>query len=217
MERLGILARRDLTRQLRHDMERFAESFVDRPLRDISARETITELLALLRRHNIRMPGPLAVLLKALVMMEGMGVQLDPELDVFGYARPYVQRAMAEQFAPQAIGAEVARSGRELAEATLELPQQLGDLLQRLNDGELRVQTQERELRRLGAAMVGAANRLAVALVLAALILGIAIVAVAVGVGGWSGVGPTLLLALGVAGALLAALALGVALLRGRE
>jgi ubiquinone biosynthesis protein len=172
MERLGIVARRDLTPRLRHDMERFTGSLVDRPLSEISARETINELLALLRRHNIRMPGPLAMLLKAIVMMEGVGLQLDPTLDVFGLARPYVRQALAEQFAPAALGAQVARGGRELAETALELPQQLGDLLQRINDGELRVQSEEQELRRVAGAITGAANRVAVALVLAALILG---------------------------------------------
>jgi ubiquinone biosynthesis protein len=217
MERLGLVARRDLTPRLRHDMERFSGSLVDRPLSEISARETIDELLALLRRHNIRMPGPLAMLLKAIVMMEGVGLQLDPTLDVFALARPYVRQALAEQFAPAALGAQLARGGRELAETALELPRQLGDLLQRLNDGELRVQSEERELRRVAGALTGAANRLAVAMVLAALIVGVAIVAVAVGVGGWTGILPTVLLVLGIAGAALATLALTVAILRGHE
>lgn len=217
MERLGIVARRDLTPRLRHDMERFTGSLVNRSLSEISARETINELLALLRRHNLRMPGPLAVLLKAIVMMEGVGMQLDPSLDVFALARPYVRQALAEQFSPAALGAQLARSGRELAETTLELPRQLSDLLQRLNDGELRVRSEERELRRVAGALTGAANRLAVALVLAALILGIAIVAVAVGIGGWTGPMPTVLLVLGIAGATIAALALAVAILRGHE
>jgi ubiquinone biosynthesis protein len=217
MERLGIVARRDVTPQLRHDMERFTEGFVDRPLREISARETITELFALLRRHNIRMPGPLAVLLKALMMMEGVGLMLDPELDVFSYARPYVQRAIAEQLSPVTLGAEAWRGGRSLAEATLELPHQLGDLLQRVNDGELRVQTEERELRRLAGAMIGAANRLAVALLLSALLLAFTALAVAMGVGGWTGSGPTVLLLLTGAATVVSGMALIVALLRGRE
>lgn len=217
MERLGIVARRDLTPQLRHDLERFTEGFVDRPLSDISARETINELLALLRRHNIRMPGPLAVLLKALVMMEGVGLQLDPDLDVFSFARPYVQRAMADQFSPRVLGAQALRRGRTFTETILELPEQLSDALYRLNDGELRLQTEERELRRVAGALIGAANRLAVAIVLAALILAVGVVAVAAGVGGWSGPLPTILLVLGGASAALAALALTVALLRGRD
>lgn len=217
MERMGILARRDITPSLRRDLDRFTSGFVDRPLSEISAQETINELLALLRRHHVRLPGPLAMLLKAIVMMEGVGLQLDPDLDVFGIARPYVQRALAEQFSPEAIGRQLLSEGRELGELALELPQQLGDLLQRLNDGELRVETRELELRRLSGALVGAAHRLALALVLAALILGVAAVSIAVGIGGWAGPLPTILLSVGLVGAVLCALALGLALLRGRE
>jgi len=217
MERMGILERRDITPALRRDLERFTGGFVDRPLSDISANETINELLVLLRRHRVRMPGPLALLLKAIVMMEGVGLQLDPDLDVFGIARPYVQRALAEQFSPAAVGRQALGEARELGEVALELPHQLGDLLQRLNDGELRVETRELELRRLAGALVGAANRLAIAVVLAALILGVAAVAIAAGLGGWSGTLPTILLVVGLGGAVLCALVLGLALLRGRE
>jgi ubiquinone biosynthesis protein len=217
LERLEVLSRRAITPVLRRDMEHFTESFVDRPLSDLSARETIGELLALLRRHQIRLPGPLAILLKALVMMEGVGMQLDPGLDVFGIARPYARQALAEQFSPAALGARALGEGRALGEAALELPQQLGTLLQRLNDGELKIQTREQELHRLSGALIGAANRLAVALVLAALLLGVGMVAIAVGLGGWQGGAPTLLLVLGVLGALLCALVLGLTLLRGRE
>ncbi len=217
LERLGLISRRDITPQFRRDLERFIDGFVDRPLRDISARETIDELLSLLRRHSIRMPGPLAVLLKALVMMEGVGLQLDPQLDVFSIARPYVQRALAEGFAPAALVDQAARGARALGEVALELPHQTAELLERLNDGELRVQTEERELRRVAGALVSAANRLAVAIILAALILGVGMVSIAMGLGGWTGALPTLLLTIGIVGAALAAFALLLAILRGHE
>lgn len=217
LERLEVLHRRDVSPALRRDLERFTSGFVDRPLSDLSARETIDELLSLFRRHHIRLPSPLAMLLKALVMMEGVGMQLDPRLDVFGIARPYVQHALAEQFSPSALGAQALSGGRELGQVTLELPHQLSELLQRLNDGELQLETRERELRHVAGALIGAANRLALALVLAALILGVGLLSAAVGLGGWSGSLPTTLLVFGIIGTVVCGLALGLALLRGRE
>jgi ubiquinone biosynthesis protein len=151
------------------------------------------------------------------VMMEGTGLQLDPQLDVFGIARPYAQQAIAEQFAPNLVGARLAEQGRALGEIGLALPKQLSDLLQRLDDGELHIQTRELELQRVSGALIGAANRLAIGLVLAALILGVGLVSVAVGVGGWSGLVPTLLISLGSVGIVILAMLLGLALLRGRE
>jgi ubiquinone biosynthesis protein len=144
-------------------------------------------------------------------------MQLDPDLDVFGIARPYVQRALAEQFSPAALSAQATRTARHLGQVALELPQQLSDTLARLVDGELRLQTREAELRRVAGALIGAANRLALALVLAALILGMGLVAIAVGIGGWSGLVPTLLLGAGGVALVGGLLLLGLALLRGRE
>jgi ubiquinone biosynthesis protein len=217
IERLGLVQRREVTPQLRRDLERFTEGFVDRPLGEISARETVNELLSLLRRHRIRLPGPLALLLKALVMMEGVGLQLDPQLDVFGIARPYVQQALIEGLSPAALGDQALRGARDLGEVALELPNQTAELLQRLNAGELRIQTDERELRRVAGAMIEVANRLALALVLAAMILSVGLVAIAVGVTGWSGILPSLMLITGALAAAILALALGIAMLRPHE
>lgn len=217
MERLDMLSRRDITPTLRRDLQRFTDRLVDRPLSDISARETGEELLALMRRHRLRMPGPLATLLKAIIMMEGIGLQLDPDLDVFAIARPYAQRALSEQVSPEAMRDWFWKHGRALGEATLEIPQQLADALQRLNEGELRIQTREQELQHLAGAVIGAANRLALALVLAALILGLGLIAVAVGVGGWSGTIPVVLSILGTLGVVFVGLWLTITLLRGRD
>lgn len=217
IERLGLVQRREVTPQLRRDLERFTEGLVDRPLGEISARETVNELLSLLRRHHIRMPGPLALLLKALVMMEGVGLQLDPNLDVFGIARPYVQQAIIEGLSPVALGDQALRGARDLSEVAIELPYQAAELIQRLNAGDLRIQTEERELRRVAGAMIEATNRIALALVLAAMILAVGMVAIAVGVTGWSGVLPTMLLITGILTATILALALGIALLRPHE
>ena len=217
LEQLGVLSRRAVTPGLRRDMEHFTDGFVDRSLNDLSARETIGDLLVLLRRHQISLPGPLAMLLKALVMMEGLGRLLDPSLNVFNIARPYVQSALAEQFSPAALGAQAASQARSFGEMSLELPRQLSDLFQQINDGELRVQIRELELHRLSGALIGAANRLALALVLSALILGVGMIAIAIGVGDWQGNAPVLLLSVGSIGVVIGALVLSLALLRGRE
>lgn len=217
LERLDILAWQDINPSLRRDVERLSDRFVDRRLADISLNETIDDLVALLQRHHLRLPAPMASLLKALVMMEGIGIQLDPNLDVFSIARPYAQRAMAEQFAPDAISERLLEQGRALSEATLELPLQLNELVRRLNDGEMHIQTREQEMRRLAGALIGAANRVSVALVFAALVLGMGMLALAVGLGGWSGALPATLWIVGSIGLLINGLLLWFALLRGRD
>lgn len=209
LQRLGLLAPREITGALRRDMQRFIERFVDRPLTEISGQEIAEELLALAQRHRLRMPAPLALLLKAIVMMEGIGVQIDPQLDVFGIARPYVVRAMAELLGPEAVARRALERGRELAETAGMLPRQVSDALQKLNDGELTLRTHETEARRLSSAVGLAGTRLALGLVLLASTVGLGLLGLMMTVGGWAG---TLPAALGVLGGLALATS-GLALL----
>lgn len=211
MERLGMLTPRNMTASVQRDMRRFMDQLVDRPLDEISARETGEELLALAQRHHLRMPAPLALLLKAVVMIEGVGVQIDPQLDVFGIARPYALRALAGLHSPDAVTRRTLERARDLGEVAGAMPRQVSQVLQQLRDGELQIKTQNTELRRVAAALTLASMRLALALVLASFVLGLGMLGIALALG-WGGSLPTTFGVLGVVGAVVTGLALMVSL-----
>lgn len=217
LERLGILQRRAATAALRRDLERFVGTFVGRPLGDISTSDVFAGLTSLLRRHHVVIPGQLATLLKTLVMMEGMGVQLDPRLDIFAMAKPYVEAALKEQLAPARLAQQALGGALELSELAVEIPAQTSAVLQRLLDGQITIQSRELELRRVATALVRAANRIAAGLVLAALMLGVAAIAFLVQTGAWSGMLPTLMLGLGFTVVVIGGMLFVVALLRSHD
>ncbi|HEU5086415.1 MAG TPA: AarF/UbiB family protein, partial [Roseiflexaceae bacterium] len=186
LQRLGMLTVTEITPVLRRDMLRFIDGFVDRPLAELSARETGEALFALVQRHQLHMPAPLALLLKAVIMMEGIGVQIDPDLDVFELARPYALKVLASNTSPQASLQRALLRGRELLDAADSLPR-LPVALQQLTSGELTIQTRELELRRLAAAQATAGARIALAMVLLAATLGLGMLGLVVALTGWSG------------------------------
>jgi ubiquinone biosynthesis protein len=217
LEGMGMLERYNITSGVRRDMQLFIDSMSGQRLSDISAHVIGGEMFAMVRRHKLKMPGPVAVLLKSIIMMEGIGLQLDPNLNVFGVARPYAKQAMLDEFAPNAVRKRLWNRARVTGDTLLELPEQVGYILQRINEGGLRVETNEHQLRGLSRAIISAANYLALSVVLAAIILGLGLVSVSAGIGGWSGPLPTILIVMGTIGALLAALFLALALMRGRD
>ena len=215
LQRLGMLAPRELSSALRRDMLRFMDRFVGRPLEELSARETGEALFALAQRHRLRMPAPLALLLKTVIMMEGTGLLLDPQLDIFAIARPYAARALAELGSPEAAARRALDQAQELGAIAGALPRQVGHVLQQLGDGDLRIQTRDLETRRLANALTIAGTRVALALTLVGFVLGLGLLEIAVGVGGWSGPLPLLLGILGGAAVAITGLALFVSILRG--
>ena len=73
------------------------EPIFDRPLKDISFGKVLLRLFQTSRRFNVEIQPQLVMLQKTLLNIEGLGRQLDPELDLWTTAKPFLERWMNEQ------------------------------------------------------------------------------------------------------------------------
>ena len=73
------------------------EPVFNRPLKDISFGRVLLRLFQTSRRFNIEVQPQLVLLQKTLLNIEGLGRQLDPELDLWVTAKPFLERWMSEQ------------------------------------------------------------------------------------------------------------------------
>ncbi len=69
----------------------------DRPLKDISLGQVLLRLFQTSRRFNVEIQPQLVLLQKTLLNIEGLGRDLDPELDLWSTAKPFLERWMDEQ------------------------------------------------------------------------------------------------------------------------
>ncbi len=60
------------------DLSKVFYNKLDRPISDIALGTLLSEVFAVVRHHHLVLPTQLALLLKTIVMWEGLGVQLDP-------------------------------------------------------------------------------------------------------------------------------------------
>jgi ubiquinone biosynthesis protein len=73
------------------------EPIFDKPLRDVSFGRVLLRLFQTSRRFGIEVQPQLVLLQKTLLNVEGLGLQLDPELDLWKTAKPWLERWMSEQ------------------------------------------------------------------------------------------------------------------------
>jgi ubiquinone biosynthesis protein len=79
------------------------EPIFDKPLKDISFGRVLLRLFQTSRRFNVEIQPQLVLLQKTLLNIEGLGRQLDPELDLWKTARPFLERWMSEQVGWRAL------------------------------------------------------------------------------------------------------------------
>ena len=96
------------------------EPIFDKPLKEISFGKVLLRLFQTSRRFNIEIQPQLVLLQKTLLNIEGLGRDLDPELDLWSTAKPFLERWMSEQVGWRGL---VRRIGDELPFWSETLPQ----------------------------------------------------------------------------------------------
>jgi ubiquinone biosynthesis protein len=161
-------------------LESAIEAFVDQyhgvPLAELHLGQMLADVSAILREHRLGLPSDLALLVKAFVSLEGMGRGLDPGFHMAAEALPLLKRVLRARYQPRALAKRGWAALRQALGTLEQLPGDLSKLLRNARRGRVQVAIELAHLRRVGDQLDRAANRLALALVIAALIIGSSIV-----------------------------------------
>jgi len=102
----------------------------DRPLKDISLGQVLLRLFQTSRRFNVEIQPQLVLLQKTLLNIEGLGRDLDPELDLWSTAKPFLERWMDEQIGWRGFVEQVEREAPRYVHLLPQLPRLIHAALQ---------------------------------------------------------------------------------------
>ena len=147
--------------QLEQAIRATCEPQFDRPLKDISLGQVLMRLFQTSRRFNVEIQPQLVLLQKTLLNVEGLGRELDPELDLWVTAKPFLERWMNEQVGWRALVRRLRDEAPQYAKLLPELPRLLHQRLEQpaRDDRDLLralLREQRRTNRLINAALVAA-------------------------------------------------------------
>ncbi len=116
------------------------EPIFDRPLKEISFGRVLLRLFQTSRRFNVEIQPQLVMLQKTFLNVEGLGRQLDPDLDLWQTAKPYLERWMSEQVGWRGIKKAIEREAPYWAHHLPAVPRLLHQALERPAQADLRPQ-----------------------------------------------------------------------------
>lgn len=147
------------------------EPYFDRPLEEISLGQVLLRLFQTSRRFHVEIQPQLVLLQKTLLNVEGLGRQLDPKLDLWETAKPYLEKWMHDRVGISGIRKKLTIEAGQWAQLLPEFPRLMHASLTKPDHSaavlqELKALRRERQL----------SNRLmATVIVLGAMALGVAL------------------------------------------
>jgi ubiquinone biosynthesis protein len=159
-------------RSLKKGLSDFIDGYFEIPLKEIEVGRMLLEFIDLISTHRIKMHPDLTMLVKVLVIVEGMGRELDPQFDMVGHLRPFLEDALREKHSPGRLLKEMGEAAEAYLGLGRDLPREIREVLNKINRNKFRIDLEHRGLDRFSREMDRSANRLSLSLIIAALIIG---------------------------------------------
>jgi ubiquinone biosynthesis protein len=161
---------------LAYDLSEFVFSYDNLALKDIRVGPLLADVTAVMRENNLALPPDLTLLFKALITLEGLGYQLDPDFHMVDHLTPFVQRVLEARYTPQALAKRARHGLKEMADVLFGLPRDLARLFRQARRGRLRIDLDLKRLDHFGIQLNHAANRLTMGVLTASLVVGSSII-----------------------------------------
>jgi ubiquinone biosynthesis protein len=160
--------RRTLTR----DLERLLQRYAGLGLKEIRIQELMDDVMPVVFEHRLKLPSNFWLLAKTLAMMEGIGLKLAPDFDVFEFSRPYIQRLILSTLKPNSRWiSDTVRRGLSWVDLVDQLPHVGQLVIDRLEKREpITLSLDNRSLDFIDRLV----TRLALSLIIAGMIVGLA-------------------------------------------
>jgi ubiquinone biosynthesis protein len=146
------------------------------PLKDIRVGNVIRQFAGIVREHSIVLPSDLSLMFKALITLEGLGRQYDPDFHIINHLTPLVKSALAERYQPGELVRRSRNAVSEFLNVVGGVPRDLARLLREARRGKTRIDLDLKRLDSFGRQLDRTLDRVTVGIMTASLVIGSAIV-----------------------------------------
>ena len=158
------------------EVDRLLERYLPATLEEMRFGEALGEMLELIRRFGLRLPGNLALLFKALAMTEGLLESIDPDATLNDHLEPLVEKLMYGQLSGDDWVQRTRETALDAAELSMELPRRLDRVMGEVERGNIRVWARIEDLEIMVSRFEHTVERANLTMIASACIVGLAIV-----------------------------------------
>lgn len=132
--------------KLERDIHEFFNLLDGVSLEQMDIKEVLSKFSAILNNNEILMPDHLYLLVRGIVLIEGIGRALVPDLNILDSLRPYILKIAFRRLSPEELKKSGLKLLRTLTEALKTMPDDVQSIISKLNSGDLKVIQEVKDL-----------------------------------------------------------------------
>lgn len=162
--------------KLAMDLDEFFFNYENAPLRQIRFGTMLSDLTTVMRENHLSVPSDLAMLFKALITLEGLGRQLDPDFQIVQHLTPFVRQVIVDRYKPGVLLKRGQRGVKDAIGLLTSVPRDFARMVRDIRRGRVKIEFDLKRLDHFGHQIDHSTNRLTLGLMTSALIIGSSIV-----------------------------------------
>ncbi|AOW20680.1 ABC1 kinase family protein [Urechidicola croceus] len=179
VEKIAIKTEISDRKKLEYEIGELIESTSNVSIENIKLNTILNQFKNILFNNNVILPHYLYMLIRAIIIIEGVGLKLDPKFNVTINLKPYLNKIMAKRLSPKRIlkkGFEKFQEANNLLEG---LPKNMNTIIDKIKNDELILKHEIKDIDAFQKTINKTGNRLVLAIIIAALSIGSSILVIA--------------------------------------
>lgn len=179
IKKLAITYKINDEKQLERDIFEIFTLLNTSSLQEVNAGAILLKLKAILAQNQVLMPEYIYLLMRGISLIEGIGKQLNPDMNIYDSIKPYAMKLVRQRMTPKKIFKKGLNNMRLLADGLQSFPEDATLLLEKIKEDKLTINHHILEMEAMRKTFQNGTNRLTYAIIIAALSVGSSILMMA--------------------------------------
>ncbi|WP_285163804.1 ABC1 kinase family protein [Shewanella goraebulensis] len=131
---------------LEKDIGEFVYEYLEVEMNEVALVEVLTEFIRIIKHHKLVIPTEISMLIRVLIMLEGMSKQIDSSISLADAISPYALKMKAAQFAPKNVLKQTIASSTRWQRIINKLPEDIELLTQKITNDHFNINLNHRNL-----------------------------------------------------------------------
>ncbi|WP_299323742.1 AarF/UbiB family protein [uncultured Maribacter sp.] len=159
-------------KKLEQDLYQLLEGVSNTAIQNIKLGDTLSQFKIVLYENKIIIPHYLYMLIRGIILIEGVGLKLDPEFNITENLEPYTAKILRKRFSLKYLFKKNLNRLKDINALADTLPDDINTIIKKIKEGKLEIVHEHKGLKEFQTATSKAVNRLVFAVIIAALSIG---------------------------------------------